>query len=252
MPELPAAVRVALWVTQAWTSDLPLETALARALPDIDHVTGLEEQLTLWHDLGEGALLCALPSPGATTTLPRTKPVALQQAVDAGEAVFVPGLGGLLVPTESAYGSEGAQGRRLDWHAHEADPVPVHRVEALDLAGLEARLGVALREVTEDASRIGGRPFAGEIARELADTRLGGDWALPDVLSERARRVIALAATASVVATVGLEHMDGALDAATREARERLLRRLGRDADLVLAEATNAACAQIAGWVPAR
>lgn len=252
MPDLPASVRVALWVTQAWSHELPLETALARALPDVDHVEGLVEPLQLWQDLGEGALLCALPSPGASGSLPRSGPIALQQAVDAGEAVFVPGIGGMLVPAESLFGSSGAEARRLDWHAHEADPVPTHRVEALDLTVLDAQLRAAVRECTEEASRVGGQPFAGELVREIADARLGGEWALPDSVPERARRVLTTAATAAVVAELGLEHMDGALDAATREAREAVLRRLGREADRVLAEATNAACAQIAGWVPTR
>lgn len=252
MPEMPASVRVALWVTHAWSGAMPLAGALQRALPDVDHVEGLVEQLRVWHDLGEGALLVALPSPGDVTGLPRTGPVALQDAVDGGEAVFVPGIGGMLVPHGSTFGSLGAQGYRLDWMAHEADPVPTHRIEALDPGELERRLQQAVRAATLEGERLGGQPFAGEMAREVADARLGGDWALPDSLGERARRVIVSAGTAAVVAELGLHQPDGALDAATRSARDAVLRRLGREADSVLAEVTNAACAAMAGWVPAR
>lgn len=252
MPELPASVRVALWVTHAWTGRMPLTSALERALPDIDHVTGLVEQLRVWQDLGEGALLAALPSPGDAAGLPRTGPVALEDAVAAGEAVFVPGIGGMLVPHASTFGSPGATGHRIDWVAHEAASVPTHRVESLTPGDLERRLQLAMREAAADGERVGGQPFVGSMAREVADARLGGDWALPESVPERARRVIVTAGTAAVVAELGLTGPDGAVDVATRSARDTVLRRLGREADAVLAEATNAACAAVAGWIPAR
>ena len=64
MPELPASVRVAAWVTHAWAGGVTLTEAVERALPDVDHTEGLVEQLRLWRDLGEAAVLVALPSPG--------------------------------------------------------------------------------------------------------------------------------------------------------------------------------------------
>ena len=38
-------------------------------------------------------------------------------------AMGLGGLGGLLVPSTSTFGSEGAQGMRIDWMAHDADPI---------------------------------------------------------------------------------------------------------------------------------
>ena len=56
MPELPASVRLSLWVTQAWASGASLEKAIGLAMPDVDHVAGDLAQLGLWRDLGEQAL----------------------------------------------------------------------------------------------------------------------------------------------------------------------------------------------------
>ena len=38
MPELPASVRVAAWVTHAWAGGVTLTEAVERALPDVDAV----------------------------------------------------------------------------------------------------------------------------------------------------------------------------------------------------------------------
>ncbi len=50
----------------------------------------------------------------------------------------------------------------------------------------------------------------------------------------------------------GLTVAHGALDSVVLEARERVLRRLRRDAEHVLAAATNAAVATLAGWARQR
>lgn len=254
MTELPACVRLALWVTDAWSSesDASLTHAIERALPDIDHVSGLVEQLRLWRGIGEGALLVALPSPGDPTGLPRCGPTALQEAIDAGEAVFVPGIGGLAIPQDSTFGSEGARGRRLDFTVHEADALPTHRLQALAVPDLERRVTRAMREATEAGDRLGGQPLLGSMAREVADARLGGQWALPAGLPERARSVIVMAGAAASIARTAMEYPDGALDSTTAAARASVVRDLAREADAVLADAANAACAAMAGWVPSR
>ncbi|NYF99667.1 hypothetical protein [Janibacter cremeus] len=251
MHELPASVRVALWSTHAWAADTGVPGALARALPDVGQTQDLQEQLRLWRDLGEAAVLVALPGPGHTAGLPRCGPVATQAAVEAGEALFVPGLGGMLVPEHSSYGSAGATAHRIDWVAHDCDPVPVHRIEALDHSQLERHLRRRLLAAVDDLEDIGGRPWSSDLAHDLVDDRLGADWALPPQLPDRARRVIGMAATLSVAATVGLEN-SGTLSAAHEHTRASALRALHRDAEEALAEATNAACATLAGWVPAR
>ncbi|UTT64727.1 hypothetical protein NMQ01_08200 [Janibacter sp. CX7] len=251
MPELPASVRVAAWVTHAWAGGVTHTEAVERALPDVDHTEGLVEQLRLWRDLGEAAVLVALPSPGDLAGLPRCGPIATDAAADAGEALYVAGLGGLLVPSVSTFGSAGAEGLRIDWMAHDADPVPPHRIEALEPSQLERHLRRRLLLAIDELDAVGGTPWADEIARDLVDERLGTDWALPTALPERARKVIALAGTVSLAAEVGLQ-ASGALTAAGDESRAVALRSLRRESERTLADATNAACAAMAGWVPSR
>jgi hypothetical protein len=252
--ELPASVRLSLWITHAWATRTSLQDALARALPDIDHVAGDLDRLTLWHQLGEQALLVALPSPGDLAGMPGASPVAQGSAAAVGECVFVPGLGGMLVPTISSYGSGGGVldlGTRVDWTAYDADPVPRHRVEALESSQLERHMREEISAATTSLDGIGGQPFAGDAARELADSALGGRWGLPPGLPPRPARVIALAGTVSQVVDVALAAGDGALTAASATARHTVLVRLQRAADRALADATNSACAVLAGWRPA-
>ena len=248
MFELPGSVRVALWATVVIGSGGDLAGVAPRALPDVDHVAGLLDRLTLWRDLGEGAVLVALPSAGHVASLPLTDDEARDAAVEAGEALFVAGIGGVLVPEHSTYGSSG---RRVDWHAFDAEPVPVHRVEAISHRQLERDLLELVTTARDDLVRVGGQPFADSLAREIADNRLGGAWGLPDALDDRAYRVITLAGTVGAAARIGTEH-SGAIDARTAANRDATLLALARGADRLLADATNAACAQLAGWVPAR
>ena len=138
--ELPASVRLALWVTAAWRGDLPTRDALARSFPDLDHVAGDLARLDVWRDLGEGALFVALPRPGDVSGMPRASTAATAHAAEAGECVYVAGIGGVLVPTLSTFGPEGDVGHRVDWTAYEADPVPRHRLEMLDLRDVERTL----------------------------------------------------------------------------------------------------------------
>ncbi|NYG08441.1 hypothetical protein BJ986_002928 [Phycicoccus badiiscoriae] len=263
MPELPASVRLSLWTTHAWATGSPLESSIAQALPDIDHVAGDLDRLGLWHDLGEQALLVALPAPGDLVGMPGASPDAQGAAAASGECVFVPALGGVLVPTISTYGADSAAGRepgrgsgpdvgtRVDWTAYDADPVPRHRVEALEASQLERHLREEIRAATEAVDAIGGQPFGAGAARELADAALGGRWGLPPGLPGRPARVIALAGTIVSVVDVALAAGDGALTATESGSRQRVLQRLQRASERALADATNAACAVLAGWRPA-
>ncbi|HEV7148321.1 MAG TPA: hypothetical protein VGN48_15125 [Pedococcus sp.] len=255
MPELPASVRLSLWTTYAWAHGVPVEDVLARALPDVDHVAGDLDRLTIWRELGEQALLVALPSPGDLSGMPGASLGAQAAAAQVGECVFVPGVGGMLVPAITSYGSETGGsldlGTRVDWTAYDADPVARHRVEALEPSQLERHLREAIASAIATLDAIGGQPFAGQAARELADTALGGRWGLPDGLPGRSARVIALAGTVAQVVEVALAAGDGALTAAASAARHTALLRLRRAADDALAAATSSACAVIAGWRPA-
>jgi hypothetical protein len=258
MPELPASVRLSLWTTHAWATGSRVEEVVRRALPDVDHVAGDLDRLDLWHDLGERALLVALPAPGDLTGMPGASPEAHGAAAAGGECVFVPGLGGMLVPSFTSYGGSGRSadtptgsldvGTRVDWVAYDAQPVPRHRVEALESSELERHLREEIRLSTQSLVAVGGQPFAADTARELADAALGGGWGLPSGLPGRAARVISLAGTIGQVVEVALAAGDGALTAAEAGTRHRLLLGLGRAADRALADATNAACAVLAGW----
>lgn len=253
--QLPASVRLALWTTHAWRHAAAVPDVLPLALPDVDHVAGAVDLLTVWRDFGETAVLVALPAPGDLAGMPRTSPDAVGAAVEAQECLFVPGIGGLLVPRLSVYGDPsrgGADtGTRLDLTAYEADPVPRHRVEGLDLRDVESALREQLTAATAALHRIGGRPFADRAARELADAALGGRWGLPEGLPARVLRVLTSAATIGTVCDLALDGPQDALSGAVAQQREDVLRALRRKADRALADATNVGCAVVAGWRPA-
>jgi hypothetical protein len=269
VPELPASVRLALWVTHEWSAGpadgFELERVLEQALPDVDHVDGDVDRLDLWQQLGESALLVALPAPGDITELPTAPANAIGAATAAGECVYVPGIGGMLVPSMSLFGPGSAAmagadapgrsldvGTRLDWTAYDSSPVPRHRVEALDCSQLEASLRRVVSESTLELECLGGRPFAHRAGRELAEAAAGGRWGLPPGIPARSDRVIRLAANLSAVASVGVATPDDALSASASARRQEVLRRLLRTSEQTLAGACNAACAAMAGWLPVR
>ena len=105
MSVLPVSVRLALWATAAYAGRLPIEEVVAKAHPDIDHVAGELDHLSLWHDLGERAVLVALPRPGKLSGMPRGSAELIAAATDAGECIFVPGLGGHLGQPIGTFGS---------------------------------------------------------------------------------------------------------------------------------------------------
>jgi len=252
--ELPASVRLALWVTASWRGDLATTEALARAFPDLDHVAGDLARLDVWRDLGERALFVALPRPGDLSRMPRGSSAATAHAADAGECVFVAGIGGVLVPTLSEFGPEGDVGVRADWTAYDADPLPRHRMEMLDLRDIERDLMGRLRDHTQRFDEVGGHPWGDEARAEAQadlDTTL---WGIPPATSGRALRIMALSANLSRVAhrNAGRTSLGSSgLDAVTTANRTRLLRDLAADADAALADATNVAVMSIAGWRPA-
>lgn len=252
--ELPASVRLALWVTSAWQGRITLEKALLRAFPGVDHVDGDLSRITLWHDLGEQALFVALPRPGDVTRVPRTAPEALAHATDTGECVYAAGLGGLLVPTLTEFGPEGDVGLRVDWAAYDAQPTPRHRLEMLDLGDIERTLVASVRRHAAELEAVGGSPWD-QRHREDAEGALARVlWGLPEQTPARVLRVVSLAAKVSTMADLagrGGRLAPGPLDTTTSTAREGLLRSLVADADNALSDATNVGVMAIAGWRPA-
>jgi hypothetical protein len=254
VPELPASVRLALWVTASWRGGPSTKEALSKAFPDLDHVAGDLARLDVWRDLGEQALFVALPRPGDITRMPRGSTAATAHAADAGECVFVAGIGGVLVPTLTEFGPEGDVGVRADWTAYEADPVPRHRMEMLDLREIERELMTRLREHTARFEEVGGHPWGHEARAEAQADLDAALWGIPPATSGRALRLMSLAANVSRLAhrTADLTSLGSSgLDAGTAAGRGVLLRNLAADADTALADATNVAVMTIAGWRPA-
>ncbi|KGN32700.1 hypothetical protein N802_17595 [Knoellia sinensis KCTC 19936] len=252
MPELPASVRIALWVTSAWadagSATSGLEAAIESALPDVDAVGAGVRTLDLWHDLGEKTVWVALPSSGDPSSLPRCGGDALAAAVEAEECLVAPGLGALLVPSWSTFGAPGATGAdagtRLDWTAYDCDPVPIHKVEALDPRETTRSLTTTVLEMTTQLDELGGQPFDAASARGALPR--AGQWALPDALPGQALRAITFAAAISNAAAAGLDGPHDGPDGWTQQRRVDLLRELRRVAERALADATNAGVTAVA------
>ncbi|WP_122263776.1 hypothetical protein [Ornithinimicrobium cerasi] len=248
--ELPASVRVALWGTAVLGGRLPVRRLPAAALPDVDECVGLVEQVSLWAGLGERALLVALPRPGDLSGMPRSSPELVAAATAAEECVVVPGLGGALVPELTEYGPPGDRGWQATWTAYPAEPFPTHRVEALDLGGLELRLRTELAGLTEELASSGAPPFGAVAERGAARAREAASgarrWGLPEDLPPRGLRVLDLAGTVLALADAGLDTVTSSLDSTTVVRRDELLRRLRSTAARTLAEATNASALHLA------
>jgi hypothetical protein len=252
--ELPASVRLALWVTASWRGDVTTTEALQRSFPDLDHVAGDLRRLDVWHDLGERALFVALPRPGDLSRMPKGSPAASAHAAESGECVFVAGIGGVLVPTLSEFGPDGDVGYRADWTAYEADPIPRHRLEMLDLREIERGLLQSLRAHTDRFEAVGGHPWGPEARAEAESDLDASIWGVPEGTPGRALRLMSLASKVSRLAqrTAGLTGLGSSgVDAGTTTTRELLLRDLAADADTALADATNVAVMSVAGWRPA-
>jgi hypothetical protein len=248
MSVLPASVRVAVWAGAAFAGRTSVDEVAAHALPDIDHVEGLTETLGLWHDLGERAVLVGLPRPGDLSSMPGGGADLVAAAVAAEELVYVPGIGGALVPEITSYGPEADQGWQALWRAHPADPVPVHRVQAVSLGDVELGLRRDLAELTDALAGVADHPWDGAGLEALARRDLAQDWGLPEGLSPRAERVIRLAGSVLALADVGRDTRLQTVASSTTVQRERVLARLGDRGAHALTDATNAAVLELVGW----
>lgn len=248
MSVLPASVRVAVWATAAFAGRLPVQGVAARALPDLDHVEGLTDTLTAWRDLGEQVVLVGLPRSGDLSSMPRGGPDLVAAAVAAEELVYVPGIGGALVPDITPYGPEDDQGWQAVWHPHVADPVPVHRVQAVSLGDVELGLRRDLAELTQELATVGDQPWDAAGLESLVRRDLDQEWGMPSGLAPRAERVIRLAGSMLMLADVGRDARLQTVAASTTVQRERVLARLADRGAHALADAANAAVMDLAGW----
>lgn len=252
---LPASVRVALWASAAYVEGSPLTDLPPRALPGIDVVQGLIAPLAAWRDLGEPAVLVALPRPGALCGLPAGSPELVATATAAQECVLAPGLGSVLVPMMETFGPEGDQGWAVRWASFDADPVPVHLVESLDLGQTELALRQELATLTEELARVGSPPLAAGAGIRGVRARMvsgHGPWGLPEGLPPRVLRVIDLAGTVLALAEAGLDPAQSSVDARSTGQRTVLLTRLRDLATAALADATNVGALALTAEPPSR
>lgn len=245
MLELPASVRLSLWATRYLrsprTAESDAESTLRRAVPDADEVCGGVRQLLLWRELGERALLVALPSPGDFIGLPGGAPDFVAAALEAGECVFAPGLGAALVPRLETYGPQGDEGLSVTWEPFPCEPPDPHVVQAMDLRDARRQLRMTLVEAAEAAEALDVAPL-NDAPRRLIDARLaGGRWGLPDDVSPDAAEVIRQAATLETVAATAIEHLHDAPTLRAGGDRGAVLLHVQRAARSVLAMATCAA-----------
>jgi hypothetical protein len=252
MSTLPVCVRLALWATAAYAGQLRVEDVVRRAHPDLDHVAGDLDRLCLWRDLGERAVLVALPRPGNLCGMPRGSPELIAAATDAGECVYVPGVGGALVPTIQTFGPVGDQGTQVTWSAYDADPIPAHTLEALSLGEIELGFRQKLMEHTLVIEALDAGPWAGSPFRTMAEERVLGQWGLPEGLPSRATRIITMAAMVAVAAELGLsiQAQSQVLTAMVAEQRRRVLTDLDTIAEEAMAAAATVAALSMAGLRP--
>lgn len=244
---LPASTRLSLWVTAAWSGTMPVEDAVVRALPDVDDIAGSLGRFTDWDEFGEQVLACALPRPGAPGLLPRGPEQMRQTATEHGECVFVPSLGGVVVPVVTEYGAARDVGVSVEFLAFDADPVPQHRLTGIDVGIAERELRAALGSSTAALEEL---DLGATEVRRPAVARPSEHWALPGGLPPRAARLIELAGTILSAVEVAQEHTadlvrgrDGAVAVQ--------LQTLNAAATTALEHATNAAALRLAGLIPA-
>lgn len=248
---LPVSVRLALWATAGYAGRLPVDDIVGRAHPDLDHVCGDLDRISLWRDLGERVVLVALPRPGKLSGMPRGSPELIDAATEAGECVYVPGVGGALVPTIETFGPADDHGTQVRWTAYDADPVPTHVLEALSLGEIELRFRQDLQEATARIDALDTKPWNARL-RSLADDLPAAAWGLPGDLPRRAVRMIEMAANVGVATELGLtvQAESQVLTSQLTEQRRRLLTDLDAIADTAMAAAATVAALSLAGLRP--
>ncbi len=251
MIALPLCARAALWATAVLTGRTPLDQARSRAYAGVTDVTGTLPEPDSWPARGETAVLLALPRPGSFIGMPRAPRESLAAALDAGECLVAPTVGGVLVPTIEQFGPVGDTGRLLTWTDHPAEPLPRHVVEALDLSELDRSLTEVVRDAAERVQALGGIPWRPPVmTTRRTDIRA---TVLPDSVPPRAARLLVDAAVVHAVALDGLalEQDGAAADAATSSQRAAVFRTVLDTANDTLAGAVNVAAMALAGWRPA-
>lgn len=232
------------------TGDVPSAALDRLVAPEVSRTESVRSHVEMWAAFGEPAVLVALPSPASTGLVPRGNTRLLQAAFAAGECVFVPTMGGALVP----YGADGepgvseADGESVDvtWRRFDSDPVETWQLDALSVREVSRNL----HEETEAALAVIKQPWNSRGLRALADAALGpartGALGIPERLPPATLTLISDAAAIGHAARLGLRMPD---DGTVLESADRRdgLRRLADAADTALATATCIAALHLAG-----
>jgi len=252
MSVLPVSIRLSLWATAAYAGQLTLQEAMRKAHPDLDGVEGGLERLALWRGLGERAVLVALPRPGNLSGMPRGSAELIAAATAAGECVYVPAIGGALVPTIEHFGPADDQGTRVRWSAYDCDPVPAHALDGLSLGEIDREFRHKLAEQTAAIEALDAMPWAGSPFRSMADGLSVGQWGLPEGLPPRAVTIITMASLVGVATGLGLSNpaQSQVLTGQVAQQRAMALTSLEASADTAMAAAATVAALSIAGLRP--
>ncbi len=208
----------------------------------------------MWATFGERVVLVALPHPGHLGGMPPGTSDLMSAAIGAGECVYVPALGGALVPVYAGdgpiSGGPWPAGRRpgpqTRWESFDSEPIEPWRLDALSIREVAQRLA------EDSASAVGvlsagHRPWSSRGLRAVADAALDtGELGIPEGLPSATRKLIVDSAATGQAARLGLTMPD---DGSLREIELRsiALRRLVVVADQALAAATCIAALRLAG-----
>lgn len=256
------SVRLALWGTRVLTGEVPSAALDRLVAPDVARAQSVRPHVEMWAAFGESVVLVALPSPGNVGLVPRGNTELLQATFAAGECVFVPTMGGALVPhgpdgapgvfenaaVETHEGVDADEGEPFDvtWKRFDAEPIEAWQLDALSVREVVR----SLREESENALSSIHQPWTSRGLRALADAALGpartGSLGIPERLPPATLKLISDASSMGHAARLGLQMPDDGTLAETGARRDALLR-LSAAADTALATGACIAALHLAG-----
>ena len=258
---LPRSVLLALWGTAVLDGRTDADRAVAVVTgQDEPHTVRGEDQPVSasprgpgLHDLldhlqGRAAVLRALlPAPGDALGLPAV-PIAVEAAVDAGEAVVVqpvPGVGSgwTYVPEVEPFGSEQEQGFQVAWHGwRHPDGARLPAAGFADLPEAERALRTVLLQATDALAHLDVARWRDDVTDRIAGLRDGGvdHRLLPPGTAPRAVRVLGTAARVRGIVELASLDDGGSVSGWEAGRRADVLREIDTTARRALAAATSA------------